>query len=152
MPHAPSPALLRVVRDPLPAEAREAAVQVRGPEDLAGVVIPLLCNEASEVMLAVTLTTKHRVIGVSVVGRGGIDHVPCDPREVFRAAVLANAAAIILAHNHPSGDPKPSGPDMDVTRRIADAGRLLGIPLLDHLIVGDGCFVSMAVEGHIKAG
>ena len=148
----PCPAMLRIIRDPLPMEAREVATRIHGPEDVIGVVTPLLRHEPSEVMVCVHLTTKHRVIGVSVVGRGGIDHVPCDPREVFRPAILANAAAVILAHNHPSGDPEPSPPDLEVTRRIEDAGRLLGIPLLDHLIVGDGRHVSMAVEGHIKAG
>ena len=149
MPCAHPPALLRIVRAPLPAEAREAAVAVRGPEDVAGVVVPLLRDEPSEVMLVVLLTAKHRVVGVSVVGRGGIDHVPCEPREVFKTAILANAAAVILAHNHPSGDPEPSGADLDVTQRIEDAGRLLGIPLLDHLIVGDGRFVSMHDLGHL---
>ena len=145
----PAPALLRIVRDPLPAEAREAAAAIHGPADVIGVVMALLSSEPSEVMLAVSLTAKHRVIGVSVVGRGGLDHVPCDPREVFRAAFLANAAAVILAHNHPSGDPEPSAPDLEVTRRVTDAGRLLGIPLLDHVIVGDGCFVSMRSMGHL---
>lgn len=132
-----TPSYLRVVRDPLPQEAREAAMQVQGPQDALAVVEPLLWAEPSEVMLAVLLTAKHGVIGVHTVARGGIDHVPCEPREVFRAALLANAAAVILAHNHPSGDPTPSQKDRDVTRRIAAAGRLLGIPLLDHLVVGD---------------
>lgn len=135
-------ALLRIVREPWPREVREGTVH--GPEDVEAVVGPLLRTEPSEVMLAVLLTTAHRVIGVHVVARGGIDHVPCEPREVFRAALLANAAAVILAHNHPSGDPTPSHQDIDVTRRIAAAGRLLGIPLLDHLVVGDRDYTSLA--------
>ena len=139
-----TPCYLRIVRDPLPATAREAAVQVQGPQDALSVVGPLLRAEPSEVMLAVLLTAKHAVIGVHTVARGGIDHVSCEPREVFRAALLANAAAVILAHNHPSGDATPSNRDIDVTRRIAAAGRLLGIPLLDHLVVGDGSWTSLA--------
>jgi DNA repair protein RadC len=105
MPSCQSPALLRVLQAPLPREPHEAAVAVRGPEDVAAVVIPLLQDEPSEVMLSVALTAKHRVIGTWEVGRGGIDRVPCEPREVFRAALLVDAAAVVLAHNHPSGAP-----------------------------------------------
>ena len=141
----PCPAMLRVVRDPLPQQAQEAVPpQFCSPDDAAKIVTPLLRAEPSEVMLALLLNTEHRLIGVTVVGRGGIDHVPAEPREVFRTAILANAATVLLAHNHPSGDPEPSQPDLDVTRRLAAAGRLLGIPLLDHLVIGDsGRYVSI---------
>ena len=65
------------------------------------------------------------------------------PREVFRPAVRSGAAAVVVAHNHPSGDPEPSAEDLEVTRRLAETGRLLGIPLLDHVVVGEGAWVSL---------
>lgn len=149
----PFPSLLsfRMVRRALPAEAREVAANpFRGPEDVALFVRPLLEDEPSEVMLAVFVDTKHHITGVAVVGRGGLDHVPCDPREVFRAAILANAACVILAHNHPSGDPEPSAPDIAVTERLAKCGELMGIALLDHLVTGArGRFVSLKARGVI---
>lgn len=138
----------RVVREPVPAEAREAAERTwTGGADAARFVMPLLAGEPSEVMLAAFLNAKHRLAGAAVVGRGGLDHVPCEPREVFRAALLANAAAVILAHNHPSGDPEPSAQDLVLTERIAECGRLMGIPLLDHLVIGDGRWVTLAERG-----
>jgi DNA repair protein RadC len=71
-------------------------------------------------------------------------------REVFRAAVQEGASAVILVHNHPSGDPRPSPEDRTVTRQLAEAGNLVGIPVLDHIIVGDGRYVSMAEEGGVR--
>ena len=71
---------------------------------------------------------------------GGIASVPVEPRTIFTAALLANAAAVIVAHNHPSGDPEPSTQDITLTRRLLAAGDLLGIPVLDHLVIGDGCW------------
>ena len=79
--------------------------------------------------------------------RGTLNASLISPREVFRLAVVEGAAAVILAHNHPLGDPAPSPDDRAVTRQIAEAGRALGIPVLDHVIVGDGRFASLAEEG-----
>ena len=79
--------------------------------------------------------------------RGTLDTSLISPREVFRLAVVEGAAAVILVHNHPAGDPTPSPDDRVVTRQVAEAGRTLGIPVLDHVIVGDGRFASLAEEG-----
>jgi DNA repair protein RadC len=104
-------------------------------------------HEPSEVFIVLCLTTKCHVIAYHEVGRGTLDTVLVNPREVFKAAVLANAAAIVVAHNHPSGDPTPSPDDMDVTRRLAAAGGVLGIAVLDHIIVGDGRYYSFKEGG-----
>lgn len=90
-----------------------------------------------EEMLVITLDAKHRPIRITRTTRGVLDASLVHPREVYRIAVVDCAHSIILAHNHPSGDSQPSPEDIAVTRRIADAGRVLGIQLLDHLIVGD---------------
>ena len=79
--------------------------------------------------------------------RGTLDASLISPREVFRLAVIEGAAAVILVHNHPSGDPAPSPDDWAVTKQMAEAGRTLGIPVLDHVILGDGRFTSLAAEG-----
>ena len=107
----------------------------------------LLQDEPSEVFVILCLTTKDRVIAFHEVSRGTLDSVPAHPREVFTAAVLSHSAAIIACHNHPSGDPTPSPDDLAVTRRLAAAGEVLDIPLLDHIIVGDGRYYSFKEVG-----
>lgn len=91
-----------------------------------------------EAFVVLLLDVKHRVIAKEVVSIGILDGALIHPREVFKAAIVANAAAIIIAHNHPSGDCTPSGQDHEATRRLRDAGKLLGIPVVDHVIVGPG--------------
>jgi DNA repair protein RadC len=89
-----------------------------------------------EAFVVLLLDVKHRVIAEEVVTIGILDGALIHPREVFKAAVAGGAAAIILAHNHPSGDPAPSGQDQEVTNRLRKAGEILGIPVVDHVIVG----------------
>jgi len=89
------------------------------------------------------VTTKHRVIAYHEVSRGTLDSTLVHPREVFKAAILANAAAIIVCHNHPSGAPSPSPDDVELTRRLVATGNLLGIDVLDHIVVGDGRYYSL---------
>ena len=98
--------------------------------------MPLLQHEPSEVFAVLFLSTRHHVLAYHEVGRGTLDTVLVTPREVFKAAILANAAAVILCHSHPSGDPTPSPDDVALTGRLAAAGTLLGIEVLDHIIVG----------------
>jgi DNA repair protein RadC len=141
-----APVLLRVVREPLP---NYGSPTISNPKTAYRFLLPILGPEPSEVMLALLLTVKHQVLGIAEVGRGGLDAVPCEPREVFRAAILANAACIVLAHNHPSGDPEPSREDIMVTERLLQAGEILGIPILDHVIVGERGFVSLTERGII---
>ena len=117
------------------------------PSEAASALMTLLQDEPSEVFVVLCLTTKFHVIAYHEVGRGTLDTVLVNPREVFKAAVLANAAAIVVAHNHPSGDPTPSPDDMDVTRRLSAAGSVLGIAVLDHIVVGDGRYYSFKESG-----
>lgn len=98
-------------------------------------VSPLLKEEAVEVTILLCLTTKHRLIGFHYLARGSLDSCIVHPREIFKVAMLANAASVILVHNHPSGDPIPSQQDRLLTARLQSASELVGIPLLDHLIV-----------------
>lgn len=93
-----------------------------------------------EVFSIITLSSKNEVTGLFEVSRGTVDSSLVHPREVFKRALLSNATSILLLHNHPSGDPKPSPEDIRVTKRLKDAGELLGIQVVDHVIIGDGYF------------
>ena len=122
----------------------------RGPVEIERIVRPILEREPAEVFLSVLLNAKHFVQGIAEVSRGTLTSSLVHPREVFGSAVRLCAAAIVVAHNHPSGDPEPSAEDLVVTKRLVESGKLLGIPLLDHLIVGtDGRFVSLRQRGSI---
>lgn len=121
--------------------------QVCSPEAAASLVVPLLVGRDREHCLLVALDVKHRLLGVATVSVGTADHTFMSPREVFRDALLAGASAVFLAHNHPSGDATPSADDRQVTRRLAQAGATLGVDLLDHLVVGDPEWVSLARLG-----
>jgi DNA repair protein RadC len=106
-----------------------------------------LLAQAAATPLLVALDTKHRLIAVSTVSVGTADHTFMGPREIFRDALLAGATAIFLAHNHPSGDATPSADDRQITRRLAQAGSVLGVDVLDHLIIGDPDWTSLARKG-----
>lgn len=121
--------------------------QVTAPEDAAALVRPLLAGRDREHCLLVNLDVKHRLLGVTTVSVGTADHTFMAPREVYRDALLAGASAIFLAHNHPSGDATPSSDDRQLTRRLAQAGATLGVALLDHLVVGDPEWTSLARLG-----
>lgn len=122
-------------------------VAVASPEAAAEVLVPLVGFRDRERCVAAFLDTRHRLLGTATVSIGSIDHTFMAPREVFRDALLANASALVLAHNHPSGDPEPSRDDEAVTRRLARAGEMLGVDLLDHLVVGGHGWTSLARRG-----
>lgn len=131
----------------LPRPPRLDRPEVTSPEVAATLVVPLLGAADRERCVALLLDTKHRLLDVNTVSVGSIDHTFMAPREVFRDALLANAAALVLAHNHPSGDPAPSRDDELVTTRLVRAGELVGIEVLDHLVVGGERWVSLARRG-----
>jgi len=104
--------------------------------------------QAEEVFSIVTLDTKNNVTGAFEVSRGALNDSIVHPREVFKRAILQNASSIALMHNHPSGDPRPSSEDLQITKRLEEAGKILGISILDHIIFGD-YFFSFKEEGLI---
>lgn len=120
---------------------------IRGPGDVFRLMGPALRGLQQEEFHALLLNTRHRVLRSVLVTRGTLDAALIHPREVFRPAVSESAAGVVLVHNHPSGDPRPSPEDHVATRQLAEAGQALGIPVLDHVILGEGRFISMAEEG-----
>ena len=112
--------------------------RVNQPAIAAAVFTDLLADRDRETVAALLLTTSHKPLGLHIVSVGTLDAAPVHPREVFKAAILANAANLLIAHNHPSGDPTPSRADHEMLRRLARAGALLGIRILDYIIVGVG--------------
>lgn len=115
---------------------------IHGPEDLAELFADLQ-DEPQEHFCAVAVNVKNGVLGVKTVHIGTADSAPVWPRDVFREAIRLGAAGVFVVHNHPSGDPEPSAADYAVTDRLVAIGELLQIPLLDHVIVGHGRFVSL---------
>ena len=106
-----------------------------------------LAGRRREHFILLLLDTRHRILRTAEISVGTLDMSVVHPRETFREAISASAAAILLAHNHPSGDPAPSPEDLELTRRLVQAGRLLGIPVLDHLIVGRDQVLSLRANG-----
>ncbi|MDR7427808.1 MAG: DNA repair protein RadC [Armatimonadota bacterium] len=128
-----------------PAPASRYAI--RTPADAARLLLPLMRYLDREHFRTVLLNTRHEVMAIVEVAVGSLDSAPIHPREVFKEAVRRSAAALILAHNHPSGNPEPSGDDLAITERLRAAGRIVGIDVLDHLITGNGSVVSLRERG-----
>lgn len=125
---------------------------VRSPRDGADIIKTVLNTDElpNEHFIMLSLSTKNEVIGFHTIFVGSLNASIVHPREIFQQALLNNAASIIVAHNHPSGDPTPSQEDIHVTRRLVEAGKILGIELLDHLILGHGDkFVSLKEKGYL---
>jgi len=125
------------------AEPSDANDRIRGPRDVFERMGPLMRDLRQEEFHALLLNTQHRVIRDVLVTRGILDASLIHPREVFRVAIVECASGVILVHNHPSGDPTPSQEDRAVTHQLAAAGKAIGIPVLDHVIVGEGEYVSL---------
>lgn len=119
---------------------------IGSPKDVYKIVSEYLDGVDREHLVLLTLDTKNKITSISTICIGSLNDSVVHPREVFKPAILSNAASIILAHNHPSGDTTPSKEDISITRRIKDGGDLLGIELLDHLIIGDD-YTSLKEKG-----
>ncbi|MCB9906949.1 MAG: JAB domain-containing protein [Planctomycetes bacterium] len=125
---------VKAVREACP-ESLQGFGRVNCPDQIRRAAEILIGDEPREVFLVFLLDTSNGLQGYHIVSQGTLNSSLVHPREVFQPAILANAASIIVVHNHPSGDPTPSQADRDVTKRLVQAGNLLGIPLLDHLVV-----------------
>jgi len=120
---------------------------VKTPKDVVALVRGRLKGKRKEHFLTLLLDTRNQVIKVAEVSIGSLDTSIVHPREVFREAISASAASVILAHNHPSGDPEASEDDIRITKRLAEAGEIVGIDVLDHIIIGDKNYLSLKREG-----
>jgi DNA repair protein RadC len=110
--------------------------KISGMDDVIKAVKPLIADQNKEFFIALYLNTKNGIIKQEVVSVGSLNANVVHPREVFRTACMVSASSIIVAHNHPSGDPAPSREDIEITKKLAEAGKMIGIELLDHIILG----------------
>lgn len=140
---------LRVVRD---RTVRYSTPAVNDSAQALALARVLLEDRPHESLLVILVDGCNKVIGAHVAATGGLHGVSSCLRDIFRAAVAANASAIVLAHNHPSGDPTPSTEDAEYTRKAIQAGKLLGFPVLDHVVIGDGASWSMREKGDADGG
>lgn len=126
----------------------EAKTTIGKPEDVVDLLMDMRYLDREELQ-CLFLNTKNELIEKETLSIGGLDANLSKPRDVFRSALARNSASIVLAHNHPSGDPKPSPSDIQYTEQVLEAGRILGVSLLDHIVIGDGRYFSMKKEGLI---
>lgn len=136
----------RKVKVTLVREASTEGYNIRSGADIARMVRGFIGDDPREVIAAVYLDSRHKPIAIHQVSVGTVDASLAAPREVFCPAVALAATAVVIAHNHPSGDPTPSAEDRAVTERMRAAGELLGIQLLDHVVVGSARYYSFAEQ------
>jgi DNA repair protein RadC len=132
----------RTLSQAVPPRSRLAA-----PREVAAYLLPRFGGGEVEQFGVLLLDARHRLLHARVLTQGTVDASPVHPREVFREAAVAGAAAVVVFHNHPSGDPTPSGNDVALTRRLCRAGELMGIEVIDHVILGDAAYCSMRELG-----
>jgi DNA repair protein RadC len=121
----------------------------RTPEDVTRNFAFLFNNQVKERFVVFWLNSANRLTGFEIVSEGILNSSLVHPREVFRGAIVSTSASIILAHNHPSGNPEPSSEDLSITRQIVEAGKIIGIPVHDHIIFAEGSTTSFAEKGLI---
>jgi len=131
------------------ARAPRARLLLRTPQDAAEYLLPLFGSKPLEQLGIILLDSKHRVLRTAVLAIGGLNTTSIEPRDVFREAAIGSAAAVVVFHNHPSGDPTPSPDDLELTRRLVAAGFVMGIEVVDHIILGDVRYWSMKKGGQL---
>lgn len=122
---------------------------IRSPQDVERLLMEEMRHLDREYFKAISLNTKNNVLAIETVSVGSLSSSIIHPRELFKNPIKRSAAALILVHNHPSGDPSPSKEDLDVTKRLVEVGKLLGIEVLDHIIIGDNKYISLKEKGVI---
>ncbi len=130
-------------------ERHAPKLYLTGPDDVADLLLQEMSGLDREHFRAILLDTKNRILGLRTISIGSLNSSVVHAREVFKAAVSESAQAIVLVHNHPSGLPEPSREDLAVTDRLVEAGRILGIEILDHVVLGTQGFVSLKELGHL---
>lgn len=123
--------------------------KISSPKDIANLLINEMSELKQEVLKLIMLDTKNQIIGIKDVFKGSLNTSIVHPREIFNEAIKRNSSSIIICHNHPSGDPTPSKEDINITLRINECSKIIGISLLDHIIVGKGKFTSLKEKGII---
>lgn len=121
--------------------------KISSPEDAYSLIKEFLDCADREQLIVCSLNTKNQPTTINIVSIGTLNSSLVHPREVFKPAILGNASSIIIYHNHPSGSPEPSNEDVSITHRLKECGKLLGIDLIDHIIIGDERFVSLKEKG-----
>ncbi len=127
----------------------DAKYRINSPADVYNRIYPRLREQKKEMFIELCLDTKNQIIKEDTISIGSLNANVVHPREVFRMALAESAAHIIVAHNHPSGDPTPSREDIEITKKLVETGSIMGIDVLDHVIIGDGRHFSMKEAGHI---
>jgi DNA repair protein RadC len=122
-------------------------LDIKKPQDVVKAIRARIQDKAKEHFKLILLNTRNKIIGISTVSTGTLNTSLVHPREVFKDAIMHNAASVVLAHNHPSGDTEPSENDLTITKRLAEAGKILGIEVLDHIIVTKAGFFSFKEKG-----
>jgi DNA repair protein RadC len=123
--------------------------KINSPEDVYRRLYPAMRESKKEHFVELCLDTKNQVIREDTISIGSLNANVVHPREVFRTALIESASSIIVVHNHPSGDPIPSREDIEITKKLVETGKIMGISVLDHVIIGDGRHFSMKEAGHI---
>lgn len=123
--------------------------KISSPEDVYRRLFPRMREQKKEMFIELCLDTKNQILKEEVISVGSLNANVVHPREVFKLALTESAAHIIVAHNHPSGDPAPSREDIEITKKLVETGNIMGIIVLDHVIIGDGRHFSMKEAGHI---
>ncbi|KKH98800.1 DNA repair protein RadC [Methanosarcina sp. 1.H.T.1A.1] len=124
--------------------------KIGSPKDVYTLMYPKMREQKKEKFITLYLDTKNQILKEEVVSIGSLNASIVHPREVFKLALLESSASVIMVHNHPSGDPSPSREDIMVTEKLVEGGKLLGIDILDHIIIGDGRYVSLKDEGFVR--
>ncbi len=127
----------------------EDKASIRSPQDVAEIIMEEMRYLDREHFVALILNTKNQVIAKDLISIGTLNSSSVHPRELFKSAIRRSAAGMVLVHNHPSGDPEPSREDCEITERLVEIGNLIGIPIMDHLVIGDKRFVSFKERGLI---
>jgi DNA repair protein RadC len=124
--------------------------KICSPKDVYALMYPKMREQKKEKFITLYLDTKNQILKEEVISIGSLNASIVHPREVFKSALMESSASVIMIHNHPSGDPSPSREDIMVTEKLVEGGKLLGIDVLDHIIIGDGRYVSLKDEGFVR--